>query len=56
MKYEMCGDPLIAYSSAIYQIIHETEEIQDSKESDYTKEQEKIHAYEEIVELLKGDL
>ena len=51
----MTGDPLIAYSSAIYKIISDTEKIQGSNESDYTKEQAKIHAYDEIVELLKGD-
>ena len=39
----------------IMQIIEDTEYIQQSRESDYTKEQSKINAYDEIVKLIKGE-
>ena len=38
----------------ISQIIENTEYIQRSNESDYTKERSKVNAYEEIVRLIKG--
>lgn len=36
----------------IAQIIEECEAIQHSNESDYTKDRAKIHAYDEIIEVL----
>lgn len=39
----------------ISQIIEDTEYIQNSNESRYTKEQSKINAYDEIVKLIKGE-
>ena len=38
----------------IKQIIEDTEYIQRSNESSFTKEQCKINAYDEIVKLIKG--
>lgn len=38
----------------ISQIIDNTEYIQRSNESSYTKEQSKINAYDEIVKLIRG--
>lgn len=38
----------------IKQIIEDTEYVQQSNESDYTKERSKVNAYEEIVRLIKG--
>ena len=38
----------------ISQIIENTEYVQRSNESDYTKERSKVNAYEEIVRLIKG--
>ncbi len=37
----------------ITQIIEECEEVQHSNESDYTKDRAKIHAYDEIIEVLR---
>lgn len=37
----------------ISQIIENTEYVQRSNESDYTKERSKVNAYEEIVRLIK---
>ena len=37
----------------ITQIIEECEAIQRSNESDYTKDRAKIHAYDEIIEVLR---
>lgn len=37
----------------VKQIVTDCEEFQDSNESDYSKEQEKIIAYEKIAELMK---
>lgn len=46
----------IAYNAEeIKQIIENTEYIQRSNESRYTKEQSKVSAYEAIVELLRGE-
>lgn len=38
----------------IKRIIQETEDLQDSDESRYTKEQAKISAYNQIKEILNG--
>ena len=43
-----------SYAELIKQIIEDTEYIQNSYESDYTKERSKVNAYEEIVRLIKG--
>lgn len=40
----------------ILEIIKDCEEIQHSHESQYTKESSKIIAYEEIAELMEGEL
>ena len=46
---------MIAFNAReISQIIENTEFFQASDESRYTKEQSKVNAYEEIVELIKG--
>ena len=42
-------------AEAIRKILIDTEYIQESNESDYTKEQSKINAYDEIVKLIKED-
>ena len=42
-------------AESIKQIIENTEYIQRSNESSYTKEQSKINAYEEIVRLIRGE-
>lgn len=39
----------------ITQIIEECEAVQRSNESDYTKDRAKIHAYDEIIEVLRED-
>lgn len=52
----MIESEAIAYNAEeIKQIIENTEYIQRSNESRYTKEQSKVSAYEAIVELLKGE-
>ena len=43
-----------SYAKLISQIIENTECVQRSNESDYTKERSKVNAYEEIVRLIKG--
>ena len=43
------------YAEEIAKIIEDCEAVQDSRESDYTKEQAKINAYYSIVELIGGD-
>lgn len=43
------------YAEEIAQIIKDTEEIQDSSESAYTKEQAMINAYYSIAELVGGE-
>lgn len=52
------GDDMIEIikmnAEQIKQIIEDTEYVQQSNESDYTKERSKISAYEEIVRLIKG--
>lgn len=37
----------------IAQIIEECEAVQHSGESDYTKDRAKVHAYDEIIEVLR---
>ena len=44
-------DKNIAYDE-IFKVVRNCEEIQQSRESDYTKEQAKISAYNEIKEIL----
>lgn len=41
------------YADQIAQIIEHCEFVQDGDESDYTKKMAKIHAYEDIVALVK---
>lgn len=48
-------EKIIFNADLIRQIIEDTEYIQRSGESEYTKKQAKITAYNEIVELLNGD-
>ena len=47
-------DKIRRYAEEIALIIAVTEEIQDSSESDYTKKQALINAYNNIVELVGG--
>lgn len=42
------------YAEEIARIIEDCEAVQDSNESDYTKEQAMLQAYEDIVELVGG--
>lgn len=39
----------------IERIVKETEELQHSNESAYTKEKAKVHAYEEIKEVIRNE-
>ena len=48
-------DKIKMYAEDIAKIITETEDIQDSNESAYTKEIAKIDAYEQIKELVGGE-
>ena len=41
-------------AEGIRRIIEDTEYVQQSNESRYTKEQSKVNAYDEIVKLIKG--
>lgn len=42
------------YAEEIAKIIEDCEELQDSYESEYTKKQAMLQAYEDIVELVGG--
>lgn len=41
--------------NSIIDIVNETEKVQRSSESSYTKDRQKVFAYEEIMQLLKGE-
>ena len=47
-------EKIIFNAELIEQIIAETEELQTSNESAYTKEQAKVWAYNKILELVSG--
>ena len=47
-------DKIRRYAEEIARIIDDCEELQDSYESEYTKKQAMLQAYEDIVELVGG--
>lgn len=54
MAYMAIEESIKFNAEEISQIIDNTEYIQRSNESSYTKEQSKINAYDEIVKLIRG--
>ena len=49
------GDKMKWWLDEIKRIVRETEELQHSNESAYTKERAKVHAYEEIKEVIRNE-
>lgn len=48
-------ESVIFNAREISRILEDTESVQNSNESNYTKENAKITAYDEILELIKGE-